>query len=214
MGLGINVAHELIHKTNPIHKWFARRLLEFSGYGFWEMQHIMYHHKNVGLMMDPATAPRGMSIYQFIPRSIWGTIQQSYEWDSIEFLLTIHRTSMIQLFLSLFFGFQIYLFHLKSSCFSIVFLEIINYLEHYGLTRSTDEKVNEAHSWDAPYTWSSLILFKLPFHADHHINAWKSYSELRVRESSPKYPFSYPIMILISLLPPLFFSITDSILIH
>lgn len=207
MALGINVAHELIHKPACIHKWFGRRLLEFSGYGFWEWQHLYYHHRNVGLPNDPATAPLGMSVYQFVPRSIYGTIVQAWKHNPAEFILSVHRTFVIQMFLNLFLGFQVARFHFYSSFFSILFLEMINYLEHYGLTRKEDEKVNEIHSWDAPYLWSSLLLFKLPFHADHHINAWKSYYELKVRDSSPKYPFSYPIMLLISLVPPLFFKI-------
>jgi alkane 1-monooxygenase len=208
MALGINVAHELIHKPQYIHKWFGRRLLEFSSYGFWEWQHLFYHHKNVGLHEDPATAPLGMSIYEFVPRSIYGTIVQAWKHDPQKFMLSLCNTLMIQIFLYYVFDFQVLKFYCQSAFFSIIFLEMINYLEHYGLLRKPTEKVTEIHSWDAPYSWSSLFLFKLPFHADHHINSYKSYTELKIRESSPKYIISYPVLLLVSLIPPLFFYIS------
>ena len=211
MGLGINVAHELIHKPYPIPKWFGRRLLEFCGYGHWEWQHILYHHKNVGYPTDPATAPKGMSVYKFIPKCMKKTLKQAWDSDSERVVITLHRSLMINFTFFLFFGVQVAIFHLCSAFISIMFLETINYLEHYGLTRKENELVNEIHSWDAPYGWSSLILFKLPFHSDHHINAWKSYPELKVRENSPKYRFSYPVMFLITLVPPLFFWVTNNV---
>ena len=51
--------------------------------------------------------------------------------------------------------------YLVSVGLSITFFEAINYVEHYGLRREgKDEKVNENHSWDAPYRFSNYILFK------------------------------------------------------
>jgi len=208
MAFGINVAHELIHKTSPFHKWCGRRLLEFSGYGFWEWQHIKGHHKNVGLLEDPATAPKGMSVYAFIPRCIKGTIQQAWEMNPSEFKKSIFRTGIVEMLILIVFGVNGMLFHLRASCISILFLETINYLEHYGLTRDFDETVKETHSWDAPYSWSSIILFKLPFHADHHLYARKGFSELEIKTNSPTYPFSYPIMVILSFFPPLFFKVS------
>ena len=205
MALGINVAHELIHKPQDNHRWTGRRLLEFTAYGFWETQHLLYHHKNVGWPNDPATAPKGMSVYEFVPRCIAGTVKQAYLHDSNNFLKSLHKTFIINFAIFLFLGKQAAFFHFKSCIVSIIFLEMINYLEHYGLVRKPDEKVYESHSWDAPYYWSSLLLFKLTFHSDHHLNAWKSYPELKIRDFSPKMPFSYPVMLLLSLVPPLFF---------
>jgi alkane 1-monooxygenase len=208
MALGINVAHELIHKHQPVFQWFGKRLLEWCGYGFWEWQHIMGHHKNVGTIHDPASASKGVTVYEFLPHCIFGTVQQAWQLNSQKFQKTIANTFFLQLFLFTIFGKRVGIFHMTSCCFSILFLEIINYLEHYGLHRSSDERVEQFHSWDAPYTWSSLILFKLPFHSDHHLHARKNFSELEIQTLSPKYPFSYPAMIIISLVPPLFFRLT------
>jgi len=205
MALGINVAHELIHKPQDNHRWIGRSLLVFTGYGFWETQHLLYHHKNVGFPYDPATAPKGMSVYEFVPRCIAGTAKQAYLHDPKNFILSLYKTFIINFTMLLFLGKDAAFFHLKCCAVSIIFLEMINYLEHYGLVRKPDEKVYESHSWDAPYYWSSILLFKLTFHSDHHLNSWKSYPELKIRDYSPKMPFSYPAMLLLSLVPPLFF---------
>ena len=208
--LGINVAHELIHKHHPVHQWFGRRLLEWSGYGFWEWQHLKGHHKNIGQKNDPAIAPRGMTVYEFVPRCVIGTIKQAWLLDPRKFLNSMGITCCLHVFILSYFGISAALFHLSSACVSIVFLEIINYLEHYGLERSIGEPVQESHSWDAPYFWSSLLLFKLPFHSDHHLVARKHFSELEAKVDSPKYPFSYPVMVIVSLFPPLFFRMCSS----
>jgi len=209
MSLGINVAHELIHKTekgNGKKKWFGKRLLEMSYYGGWEWQHLLFHHKNVGLPHDPATAPLGMTVYEFVPRSIRGTLLQAFHHDPFQWIQSMSYSLAFTGIVVRVMGMRAGLFHMTSAAISVVFLEMINYLEHYGLKRNNEEEyVKEHHSWDAPFVWSSLFLFKLPLHSDHHLHAWKPFSALNVREHSPKMPCSYPVMLLASLCPPLFF---------
>ena len=66
---------------------------------------------------------------------------------------------------------------------AVLILEIINYVEHYGLRRKrledgTYEKVTIRHSWNAPHRMSNYLLFKLQRHSDHHENAFKPYQTL------------------------------------
>ena len=56
-------------------------------------------------------------------------------------------------------------FHI-TGLFGVLLLEIINYIEHYGLQRKeispgVYEKVTIMHSWNAPYKFSNAIVFKL-----------------------------------------------------
>lgn len=205
-GQGINVAHELLHKNNSFDKGIAQTLLELSFYGPFFWQHTLGHHKNVGTVKDPATAPLNMSIYRFIPRSIIGTLKQAYIYEPSLFIKSMCNSFILLLILSHFNATKLYLF----SCITgIVFLEIINYIEHYGLTRKDDEPVKDIHSWDAPFVISSILLFKLPLHADHHLYPYKKYSELEIKKNSPKMPYSYPIMFMLSFIPPLFFKIVN-----
>ena len=62
---------------------------------------------------------------------------------------------------------------LLSALGGISMLEIINYIEHYGLQRKklpdgTYEKVNIRHSWNAPHKFSNYLFYKLQRHSDHH----------------------------------------------
>jgi alkane 1-monooxygenase len=204
LGLGINIAHELIHKRHFLKKFIGRRILELTCYGFWEWQHIKGHHVNVGRKNDPATAQYNTSVYYFIPKSIIGTIIQSFQINKLYFIWSIMNTLIIAY---IFYYFGALRFYLTSCLYGIILLEQINYIEHYGLERSENELISEIHSWDAPYVMSSLILFKLPLHADHHLHAYKNYPELSIKEKAPKLPFSYPTMIIISVIPPLFYKI-------
>jgi len=89
-------------------------------------------------------------------------------------------------------------------------LETVQYIEHYGLAR---EKVNEhryedvkpAHSWNSNHQIGRAILFELSRHSDHHYLPHKDYVELDHHDDSPQLPTGYPGMMLISLIPPLYF---------
>lgn len=55
----------------------------------------------------------------------------------------------------------------------VIVLEVINYIEHYGLRRKrlpdgTYEKVTIRHSWNAPHRFTNYLLYKLQRHSDHH----------------------------------------------
>ena len=90
-------------------------------------------------------------------------------------------------------------------------LELVNYIEHYGIVRKLTsngkyERVNPLHSWNASHLISNFFLFQLQRHSDHHANAIKRYQVLNHYDESPQLPFGYPTMILIALLPPLWFA--------
>jgi alkane 1-monooxygenase len=96
---------------------------------------------------------------------------------------------------------------------AIALLEIINYIEHYGLVRrrigDRYEPVREHHSWDADWVVSNWILFNLQLHSDHHAHMQRPYETLRSAPSAPQLPAGYPAMVLVALLPPLWFALMN-----
>lgn len=114
-----------------------------------------------------------MTVYEFLPKSIIGSYKSSFE---LKPTLTIGFTLCYFLFAGLIY----YVFNLRGLLLSFVFgagaifmLEVINYVEHYGLRRKqlpdgTYEKVTIRHSWNAPHRMSNYLLFKLQRHSDHH----------------------------------------------
>ena len=93
-------------------------------------------------------------------------------------------------------------------------LEIVNYVEHYGLERrhlsgEKFERVQPHHSWSSTHRITGLLLFGLPRHADHHFLASRPYSILRNHANAPQLPAGYATMFLVALVPPLWFNIMN-----
>jgi alkane 1-monooxygenase len=92
-------------------------------------------------------------------------------------------------------------------------LEAVNYVEHYGLERSHDgrrfERVGTAHSWDSPRRLTNYLLINLQRHADHHISPQHPYQLLSHSPSAPQLPAGYAAMVLLALVPPLWFRVMN-----
>jgi alkane 1-monooxygenase len=106
---------------------------------------------------------------------------------------------------------QIPIFFFAQSIFAFTLLELVNYVEHYGIMRrelspGKYERVNPLHSWNASQLISNFFLFQLQRHSDHHANAIKRYQVLNHYDESPQLPFGYPTMIMMAAVPPLWFS--------
>lgn len=105
-------------------------------------------------------------------------------------------------------------FFVVQSIIAILSLECVNYIEHYGIVRRVIsegkyEKVNPLHSWNANHFYSNLMLFQLQRHSDHHAYASRPYQVLRHFDESPQLPYGYTMMILISLVPPIWFKVMN-----
>lgn len=93
---------------------------------------------------------------------------------------------------------------------SIFFLSVINYVEHYGLSRprlasGKHVPVSHNHSWNANLLVSNAALLRLQRHTDHHMHGNKPFYRLENVEGAPRLPGNYSMMILVALFPPLWF---------
>ena len=98
---------------------------------------------------------------------------------------------------------------------SFLFLETINYIEHYGLERKIlpsgrYERVQLHHSWNSNHIIGRIVLYELTRHSDHHYSASKKYQILENQPVSPQLPYGYPTSILIALVPPIWFRLMNS----
>jgi alkane 1-monooxygenase len=223
--LAINSAHEIGHRTTPLNKLLSKLLLTSVLYVHFFEEHNFGHHRNVGTYNDPATARKGEWLYVFVIRSVvfgwigaW-KIEQKRLTRNGGSAFSLKNEVLVWQLLQLGVIVLVYYFlgHLVLGCFalasffSIFLLEAINYIEHYGLTREKVsefryEKVNPTHSWNADNQIGRAVLFELTRHSDHHENPSKPYQILESPGNTPQLPTGYPGMILISLIPPLFFS--------
>jgi alkane 1-monooxygenase len=193
----------------------------------WSLAH-MAHHVNVGKHSDPATARRGETLYEFVPRSVVGHVQDGAAAElqrlrAKDILLWSPRNRMIwwavcPLALSAVAyetcGPTGLLMFVGQAAGSVLLLEVVNYLEHWGLERKQlpsgrYEKVAAQHSWNANWIATSAMTFRLQRHADHHLASSRPYQVLKDVDEAPQLPASYPAMALLALFPGLFMDVMD-----
>ena len=71
----------------------------------------------------------------------------------------------------------------------------------------TYERVRRWHSWNSNHVLGRIVLFELSRHSDHHYKADRPYQLLESHEESPTMPTGYPGMMLMAVVPPLFFKV-------
>ena len=230
-GIGITVAHELGHKKTKLERFYARVILMTVCYMHFYIEHNRGHHVYVATPRDPATSRKGESFYVFWFRSVIGSYFSAWKLERSRLQRKglsfwgmnnemIWYTILPILFaVILTFGTSVYferivwevpLFFFAQSLVAFTLLEIVNYVEHYGIVRKEKspgvyESVNPMHSWNSNHRLSNFFLFQLQRHSDHHANAIKRYQVLKHYEESPQLPSGYPAMILLAAIPPLWF---------
>lgn len=206
--IAINCGHELGHRKEWYHQAFAKLLLMTSFYMHFFTEHNKGHHRHVATPHDPASAKKGENFYSFLPRTLLGSLISAYRIDRKEVLTFIAIQFSFALALLIILGQNSLFVYLMASLMGIILLELVNYIEHYGLERKKldsgrFEKVTPAHSWDSYHFFSSAHLFNLSLHSDHHALASKKFYHLKPNAQAPQMPSGYPGMMLLALIPPL-----------
>ncbi|MDB4656035.1 alkane 1-monooxygenase [Flavobacteriales bacterium] len=225
--LGINVAHELGHRKKWYEQWMSKALLLTAQYMHFFIEHNRGHHKNVSTEGDPATARYGEMFYTFWVRSVvmsyisaWKLELKRlnrkelpwYHWSNEMIFYTFCQVGLL-VTVALVFSVPTMLITLGASVIGFSLLEIINYVEHYGLVRHKSEKgfkrVLPIHSWNSNHPMGRLILFEVTRHSDHHYMASRKYQILRHFDDAPQLPTGYPGMIILATFPPLWFMVMN-----
>ena len=223
---GINVGHELGHRRQRFERRLAQAALLTSLYTHFFIEHNRGHHKHVSTNDDPASARRGEWVYAFWLRSTVGGYLSAWRleaerlrkrglpvasWHNEMIRLTLLQTAWL-VAIYLLAGPQAFGLYLMAAAMGFLLLETVNYIEHYGLQRQRTarggyERVQPHHSWNSDHVVGRLLLFELSRHSDHHYVASRKYQILRHHQDSPQMPTGYPGMMLLSLLPPLWFAV-------
>ena len=225
---GINLAHELGHRSKIGERFLSKALLMTSLYMHFNIEHNRGHHKHVATKADPSSARPGEALYLFWFRSVIGTWLSAWRIEfsrlkkegKARFSISneMLRMQLIQILFMVFvyflFGPRALIFFILAAMVGFLLLETVNYIEHYGLRRKmldsgNYERVLPRHSWNSDHVLGRTLLFELSRHSDHHFKASRKYQILRYHEDSPQMPTGYPGMMLLALVPPLWFSIMD-----
>ena len=225
---GINVGHELGHRKSIIARTCSKLLYLPCQYMHFYIEHNFGHHINVATPEDPATAKYKQTVYSFWITSVIRTYISAWEiqlkllkvskrsFFSIKNDMVFYTLFQLAFLVFIYYNFGLFLTFLSivMSVVSFLFLETINYVEHYGLLRKKEpsgryERVKPHHSWNSNHTIGRIVLYELTRHSDHHFKSSKKYQVLESLDECPHLPHGYPTSILLSLIPPLWFSIMN-----
>jgi alkane 1-monooxygenase len=226
-GIGINTAHELGHKRASLEKWLSKVALAQTGYGHFFIEHNRGHHVRVATPEDPASSRLGESFWAFLPRTVIGSVRSAWgiererlgrsgvsvwSWRN-DVLQAWAMTVVLFGVLTAVFGLVVLPF-LLIQAFGFSLLEVVNYLEHYGLRRQKREdgryeRCLPEHSWNSNNVASNVLLYHLQRHSDHHANPTRRYQALRHVDEAPQLPTGYAGMIVLAWFPPLWRRVMD-----
>ncbi|PRX37687.1 alkane 1-monooxygenase [Meinhardsimonia xiamenensis] len=222
--IGINYSHELMHQKNRLERWLADLLLASVLYSHFRTEHLLVHHVYVGTPRDAVTARYNEGFHRFFVRVLPQCLASAFRaererlarkgrpwWDrrnpfwrywalQLAFLVLAYA-------LSGWVGVGLFAF---QAFVAIWQLELVNYVEHYGLTRrylgnGRFEHVLPRHSWNASHRASNWLLINLQRHSDHHYKPDRRFPLLQNHDEdeAPQLPFSYPLMTTAAMIPPL-----------
>jgi len=230
---GINVGHELGHRPNKTEVFLGELMLLSSLNTHFLPYHNGGHHFNVATPNDAATARKNEPLYIFWIRSHFSSYIQAWQLEnkrlanekstffSLKNKMVLYTLANILLLglIYFFFGVWVLVCFLAASVIGILQLETVNYIEHYALLRKKNdkgryEKVRHHHSWNSDHIIGKLMLFNLSRHSDHHYNGSKPYQVLNSLPESPQMPTGYPGMMILSLIPPLWFRYMNARIAH
>ncbi|MAO27811.1 alkane 1-monooxygenase [Roseovarius sp.] len=222
--VGINYSHELMHQRPRGERFLGDALLAMVLYSHFRSEHLLVHHRYVATPRDPVTARYNEGFHRFFPRvlrecyaSALGAEQAMLArrghgwWHRSNPFLRYWGLQAYLLLLAIGLGGWVGLgLFLWQAFVAIWQLELVNYIEHYGLTRKhlgdgRYEHVKPRHSWNAAHKASNWLLINLQRHSDHHYKPDRRFPLLQnyAANEAPQLPYGYPLMTMVAMVPPL-----------
>ena len=222
--IGINYSHELMHQKNRVERWLGDLMLATVLYSHFRSEHLRVHHLWVGTPRDPVTARYNEGFHRFFGRVLWQCYVSAFRaekamlarkgrpwWDRQNPFWRYWTLEALMLGLAAalggWAGLGLFLF---QAIVAVWQLELVNYIEHYGLTRKhlgngKYEHVKPRHSWNTDYRASNWLLINLQRHSDHHYKPDRRFPLLQTydRAEAPQLPLGYPAMTTLAMIPPL-----------
>ncbi|MFU8864400.1 MAG: alkane 1-monooxygenase [Rhodobacterales bacterium] len=222
--VGINYSHELMHQKNKTERRLGDLLLAMVLYSHFRSEHLLVHHRYVGTPRDPVTARYNEGFHRYFPRVLRQSLVSAFKaerdmlarrdlpWTDLSnpfFRYWALQAAMLLLAFVLggWAGLALFLW---QAWIAIWQLELVNYIEHYGLTRKhlgngKYEHVKPQHSWNAAQKASNWLLINLQRHSDHHYKPDRRFPLLQnyTEADAPQLPYGYPLMTMAAMVPPL-----------
>ncbi|MGH1464685.1 MAG: alkane 1-monooxygenase [Cognatishimia sp.] len=222
--VGINFSHELMHQKPKWERTLGDLLLSMVLYSHFRSEHLLVHHRYVATPKDPVTARYNEGFHRFFPRVLqqcWISAfraekamleRKNLPWTHLSnpfFRYWALQLGMVMLAFVIGGWAGVGLF-VWQAWIAVWQLELVNYVEHYGLTREhlgdgKYEHTKPHHSWNAAHKASNWLLINLQRHSDHHYKPDRRFPLLQNydADAAPQLPYGYPIMTMAAMVPPL-----------
>ncbi len=222
--IGITYAHELMHRPGRFERWLGDVLMAMTLYSHFRSEHLLVHHRYVATPRDAVTARYSEGFHRFFPRVLRQSLTSAWHaekdmlarkdrpwWDrSNPFWRYWSLQAAFILTAILLGGWAGLALFLYQAFIAVWQLELVNYVEHYGLVRKhlgdgRYEPVRPHHSWNAAHKASNWLLINLQRHSDHHTKPARPFPLLQSGhgDEAPQLPFGYPVMTMAAMIPPL-----------
>lgn len=222
--VGINYSHELMHQKDRLERTMSDILLAMVLYSHFRTEHLLVHHRYVGTPRDTVTARFNEGFLRFYPRVLKQGLRSAFDaekamlarknlpWTDLSnpfFRYWALQAGMLILALLVggWTGLGLFLMQAGTAIWQ---LELVNYVEHYGLTRKhlgdgKYEHVLPQHSWNSAQKVSNWLLINLQRHSDHHYKPDRRFPLLQTysHAEAPQLPYGYPVMTIAAMIPPL-----------
>lgn len=222
--IGINYSHELMHQKGRLERWMADVLLAMVLYSHFRSEHLLVHHRYVGTPRDPVTARYNEGFHRFYPRVLRQSLISAFKaerdklarkdrpWTDLSnpfwrYWALQGGMLLLALIIGGWAGLGLFLVQAGTAIWQ---LELVNYVEHYGLTRKylgegKYEHVRPRHSWNSSQKASNWLLINLQRHSDHHYKPSRRFPLLQhhTQDAAPQLPYGYTVMTVAAMIPPL-----------
>jgi alkane 1-monooxygenase len=199
-GIGINTAHELGHKREVNERWLSKIALAQSFYQFWPRT-VLGSVRSAWSLERRRIARRQQHPFRMSNDVLNAWLMSAVLWGVLIAWLGVGITPYL----------------LIQAVIGFSLLEVVNYMEHYGMLRQKVgvgerrryERVDPSHSWNSNNIATNVLLYHLQRHSDHHANPTRRYQSLRDFEESPVLPTGYAGMIVLAIVPAIWRRVMD-----
>ncbi|MEM7182981.1 MAG: fatty acid desaturase, partial [Spirochaetota bacterium] len=178
----IPVLHELGHGRGRFDVFLSYVGCLFIGNFSRMITHTHVHHIHASTIHDPDTPRRGESILAFAVRAAYSNWVEIYKMDQKRlqgqgffsflrswFFISILVQSTILALTYYFFGGVIALCIAGATFGAMFFLEVFNYLQHYGIVRKPEDAFAPRHVWNHLQAATRAFSYDITNHTPHHL---------------------------------------------
>lgn len=215
------VAHELIHRRSDADARLGRWLAAMAGYPLLGIEHLV-HHLRTGDVRRAEWPAADESVWGFVARRQYLVLLAAIDLALGRRGSERARRALFEscgvttLCMAVFAGSMgssgatLY----AATAVGVVFgFHAINYVQHWGLSGEQSD-AGEPHTlaWEDSCRFQVWVTLNISCHQAHHRDARRPYYLLALERGSPRQPAGYLILLILSLVPPLWHRLMTPVL--